>query len=466
VSEDPADPGPRQEEIIRRIDENVDTETAELDAAVEAVRAQDADNFGALGVAVASRASTLEVNAVKDAVDALSGRYDTGQRETVAALASMTEALRVLTDAVAKQGLVLDAVKTDTTKILGILREPPEPGSWQDQPDLIDTEFRPVLGVHTGGEGQTKSDPKAIADRMSQRIQAAPIYWKTTDSPRVACQRMLDAGTIPRLELCLPHIVTSTGRKMTGDFWRRFALGDENAVAADLLKEVGALDRPILLSTGHESDLRSEDGASPKNPNPPADTYCGAYADYPAYWAQFAKLARQYAPKARLFLNLSGGYEGAGGTWDKGQKEWLPGRWDAMLPPPGTFDFFGYDFYNMWGKQDGANWDPFETRLKMFGRWDWYKRTIPDVPVIIGETATCQGPGGDKDAGPWLLDMVDFLLDNRWQGVGTGGGISQVHYFSHHYTDHPRCLDEPHDGTGQMWDVLPQVGADERLAWA
>src|SRR4051794_18536111 len=98
----------------------------------------------------------------------------------------------------------------------------------------------------------------------------------------------------------------------------------------------------------------------------------------------------------------------------------------------------------------------------MFGRWDWYKRTIPDVPVIIGETATCQGPGGDKDAGRWILDMIDFAVENRWQGVGTGGGISQVHYFSHHYVDHPRCLDDggSHSGckSGQRFQVLAQVG--------
>jgi hypothetical protein len=330
--------------------------------------------------------------------------------------------------------------------------------TWQESPYLIDTQYRPVLGIHTGD----KSDPAVIAKRMGQRIQASPIYWKKVDSPKQACKNKLDAGTIPRLELCLPHILTSTGRPLpTGgnkSFWGAVANGDYDLALIQLLTDIGSLNHAIILSTGHESDLRSEDGASPKNAEPPKEDYCGDWDEYPGFWERFSALARQYAPKARLFLNFSGGYNDA------------PSRWSTMLPARGTFDFFGWDFYSQYGKYGSTHWDNFEDRIKMYGRWDWYKKNLPDVPLMVGETGVCAGPGGDKTAGNWLLDMVNFMVDNRWKGVGTGGGISHILYFSHHYDAHPRCLDDggTHSGcdSGQKWAVLPQIGGDTRLSWA
>jgi hypothetical protein len=348
---------------------------------------------------------------------------------------------------------------TDRVLVLEQQSVPDEKGSWQKQPDLIDKQFRPVLGIHTGGG----SDPALIAERMGQRIQAAPLYWKKTDSPAAACQKKLNHGTIPRLELCLPHIFTSTGARMPSDgesFWARAADGQYDQGLISLLDEVGSLDQAILLSACHEGDLRSEDGASPKSENPSKTDYCGDWEEFPAFWERFAKKARKHAPKARLFLNFSGGYEDS------------PSRWAKMLPPAGTFDFFGWDPYSQYGKYGNTDWNTFEERFTLFGRWDWYKETIPDVPIIVGETGVCAGPdpGGKKDAGKWLLEMVDFMHENRWQGVGTGGGISQIHYFSHHYDAHPRCIDDNGShkqcDAGQKWSALPKIGADTRLAWA
>jgi len=352
----------------------------------------------------------------------------------------------------------LNAVESQVAELVEELQESTGLSGWQKQPDLIDQQFRPVLGIHTGGG----SSPDAIAERMGQRIQAAPIYWKSTASPKKACKNLIKAGTTPRLELCLPHIFTSTGNRMPssgGSFWARGAAGEYDEGLVTLLQEVGELNNAIILSTGHESDLRSEDGASPKSENPLQSTHCGDWSEYAGYWEHFATLARQYAPKARLFLNLSGGYSDA------------PKRWSKMVPDASFFDFFGWDPYSQYGKTTD-DWDSFEGRMKMFGRWDWYKENLPDTPIIIGETGVCAGPepGGEKDAGKWVADMVDFMVENRWQGVGTGGGISQIHYFSHHYDAHPRCLDD--NGThnkctsGQKWAVLPQIGADERLSWA
>lgn len=329
---------------------------------------------------------------------------------------------------------------------------------WQTRPDLINKKFKPVFGTHTGGG----SNSDLIATQLGQRIQVAPIYWKNAGSPKEACVSFLDRGTLPRLELCFPHIFTSTGKRMPisgGSFWARSGAGEYNDLWIPLLQAVGELDTPILLSTGHESDLRSEDGASPKNENPPEKDFCGDWSEFRGHWENFAFLARTLAPKARLFMNFSGGYSDA------------PKRWSQMLPSKGTFDFFGWDFYSQYGKTS-STWDSFETRLKMFGRWDWYKKNLPDVPLIIGETGVCAGPepGGYKDAGRWLIDALGFTLANRWWGVGTGGGISQVHYFSHHYADHPRCLDDnnnhPGCDEGQKWRVLPEIGDNKGFAWA
>jgi hypothetical protein len=459
VSEDPVDPTDRQKAVIAEIkvntDETVDAEGEEIEADVVAAvgaKVDETETDILAGVGAAKGDVIAQIGTLAEKVDEIPSAVDLIGEDVTQALERLAE----LETARSADRAALDKYVVEINAKLDALRDggPKGDGTWRDAPDLIDSQFRPVLGIHTGGDGATKSDPVKIAEQMGQPIQVAPIYWTQWASPGAACQRMLDTGTLPRLELCLPHIFTAGGTKMSGTFWTRVADGDFDEELEWLLDGVAELDQPILLSAGHESDMRSEDGASPKAGDPPAGNYCGDWSDFPGYWEQFATLARATCPKARLFLNFSGGYSGA------------PSRWDTMLPAAGTFDFFGYDPYNQYGKAGSKDWQSFEQRLKLFGRWDWYKRTIPDVPVIIGETATCQGPGGDKDAGRWLLDMVDFMAENRWQGVGTGGGISQVHYFSHHYADHPRCLDEPHNGTGQMWDVLPQIGADARLAWA
>lgn len=351
---------------------------------------------------------------------------------------------------------------SDVMAALGFPTEPEVEPTWRDSEDLIDPAFKPVLGIHTGGD----SDPEAIALQMGRKIQAAPIYWKKATSPYQVCQKKLAKGTLPRLELCLPHIFTNTGARMPTEgssFWARAGQGEYDWGITQLVTEVGLLDTPILLSMGHESDLRSEDGASPKNSDPPQSDYCGKHEDFGGYWERFATLARQYAPKARLFLNFSGGFSDAGE------------RWSTMLPPAGTFDFFGWDPYSQYGKNGSTDWQDFGERFEMFGRWDWYRETIPDVPIIVGETGVCEHkePTEQRNAGRWLLDMIDYMVDHKWNGVGTGGGISQIHYFSHHYDAHPRCLDDDgshHNSQGcdsrQRFSVLPQIGADERLSWA
>jgi hypothetical protein len=465
VSEDPIDLGDRGREIVRQINEHTDEGLGQL-AGVPALEQRIADLEAWRTQVDANMASLTEQHAaLVEVVRLLSDRV-TDEAERVTALdQALTERLDAQQVKIDAQAAMIAGLRSDLTAQGQLLTDHEDritrleqgqgAGSWRDQDDLIDTSFRPVLGVHTGGESQ-KSDPAVISTATGHAIQAAPIYWKTSGSPLDACNRMLRAGTLPRLELCLPHIFTSTGGRMGGTFWRDVGAGGHDDWIRALLTEVGKVEVPILLSFGHESDLRSEDGASPKTGNPPADTYCGSYEDFPKFWERCAAIARELAPKARLFLNLSGGYSGA------------PSRWAEMLPARDTFDFFGYDFYNQFGNGSG-DWDSFEERLKMFGRWDWYRRTLPDMPLIIGETATCEG-GARYDAGKWLLDLVEFMVANRWQGVGTAGGISQIHYFSHHYDSHPRCLDDggTHKGcdSGQRAGVLPQIGADARLGWA
>jgi hypothetical protein len=301
-----------------------------------------------------------------------------------------------------------------------------QPSSWQERDDLLPDEGDFVFGAFAG-TGETYENIEALLGRPPG---LATIYWKQNKSPYNACKELLDIGIIPRLELELVRIINPNPMFVDGkSFWKRVSEGVWDDIALSIFKEIDRLGRPIVVSWGHESDLRTEQGANPKSENPPPETFCGEWSEFADAWRHLWQLAADNGiTNIRWFWNMSGGYTDAG-------KE--GGRWDQMFPGVEYVDFIGWDGFDWFGVRDKTR-TSFASMMTKFDRWDFYKRKVGERgsetwrPLMIGETACCESDGTVPPADKWMDDMRAWLH--------THPDVTHVIWFSVKYTSHDRRL--------------------------
>jgi hypothetical protein len=450
VSEDPVDPGPRQEEVIRRIDENVDTETAELDAAVEAVRAQDADNFVALGVAVASRASTLEAANIQATVDAILEQQTTDHAMITAALDAQSVLLAALTEELARQGLVQDQMRatgddthTMVVQILDLLTDeppppPPPPSGWQDDPRLMPDPGSCVFGVYDG-HGENLAEVTSILGRTPG---LTTLYWPDLESPEGRRKGREADGRIVRVDFEWTTAMVDAGYPRSS-LWRLTAAGEYDTILRELLPGAGR-----LASWCHEADLSSEQGGA------------GTPEEFAQMWRHVITIAREVTPETLWFWNMSGGRGGdVAGYWgtdvtDEGSTGFYPGH--------AYVDFVGWDPFDWYGVRDKAR-TSFASAVTKFGRVAWYEKWIGTDrdspswrPLMIGETAVCETEPGDEGK----VQPADEWLDDAREWVHAHPYLTHLIYFSVLYEgSHDRRL----TGGPEKRAGLEKIGADPLL---
>jgi hypothetical protein len=421
----------------------VQSGNADLSGKLAAIQEQQAADHASLAAGIVSvqeqnvahHTSTMAAFAtLGGSLDATNLRLDL----IVAELARQGGVQDAISAALAKQGLLVEATKADTTEILRLLDE-----SWQDRDDLMPDEGQCVFGVYDG----TGEDIARVTELLGRVPGLTTIYWKKLDSPVAACRRLLERGSIPRLELELVTAFGDAGEKMQterGSLWHRIAIGDYDDQIGYLLDEIGTLERPIVVSWGHESDLRSEQGAYPKKSSGwTADELAGDWPEFADAWRHIHGLAAaRGVTNIRWFWNMSGGYADAGKAG---------GRWDQMFPGVEYVDFVGWDPFDWYGVRD-AKRTPFREAVAKFERIAWYERVIGTDradpgwrPLMIGETACCETKPADtgkvQPADEWLDDMRDWLHAHPY--------VTHVIYFAVKYAAHDRRLTEgPQKMTG------------------
>ncbi len=171
-----------------------------------------------------------------------------------------------------------------------------------------------------------------------------------------------------------------------GPVWRRVASGEFDNELRRAANEIVASGHPVLFSLHHEPEDDSE-------------TLGGSYgtdADYRAMLRHAHEIMEPIGGDQLIwFVNYMGH---SFGSFD---------QVEAMYPGDDMLDWVSWNPYNWFGCHGDAPWKGFAEQAAPF--YDWARTNHPDMPLMIGETATNEDPADPQAKAEWILDMGTTL---------------------------------------------------------
>ncbi len=167
-----------------------------------------------------------------------------------------------------------------------------------------------------------------------------------------------------------------------GPVWRRVADGEFDDQLRRAANEIVASGHTVLFSLHHEPEDDSE-------------TLGGAYgtdADYRAMLRHAHSVMEPIGGEQLVwFVNYMGH---SFGSFD---------QVEAMYPGDDILDWVSWNPYNWFGCNGNAPWKGFAEQARPF--YSWVRENHPDMPLMIGETATNEHPDDPTAKAEWIRDM-------------------------------------------------------------
>lgn len=247
-------------------------------------------------------------------------------------------------------------------------------------------------GVFVPDDGAPSSDLGVVAAMAGEEPEYVMRFAATgEDVPLDHLTAISDAGMTPILTL--EPWVPEAGASQPAYTLDRIAAGEHDADLRRWAAGLADFGRPVLLRFAHEMN---------------GDWYPwsvgigGTAADYVAAWTHVHGLVRAAgADDVRFVWSPNVPLDGATDPAD-------------AYPGPETVDVLGLDGYN-WGAGGGHTWvDPealFADGLELLRELDG------DLPILVAETASAEGPRAGLDKALWIRDLVEYL-DGQERVVG------------------------------------------------
>lgn len=169
---------------------------------------------------------------------------------------------------------------------------------------------------------------------------------------------------------------------------RRIAAGDHDAALGRWAAALTEWNRPVLLRFAHEMNSSWYPWSVGVNGN--------SAEDYVAAWD-----------------HVHGVFQDAGAA--QVSFVWAPNvpypgetaAIESVFPGSDQVDVLGLDGYN-WGEGDGYRW---QSPAELFGPGLHRLRELPgDLPIMITETASAEGPRAGSDKADWTAALIDYLV--------------------------------------------------------
>ncbi len=240
-------------------------------------------------------------------------------------------------------------------------------------------------GVFLPDDQSQSSDFRIVA----QMAGSAPDYivrFAGIDerTPIPELDRIIETGATPivTLEPWRPGMGTS---QPAYALWR-FPLGEFDAQLDSWARNLAGWGRPVLVRFGHEMNSDHYPWSVGVNGN--------SAADFLAAWHHVRKrFALQGADNVSFMWCPDAPHEGSSDM-------------AAAFPGPDAVDVLCLDGYN-WGDGDGRTWREPED---IFGPGlDQLRALDGGHSILIGETASVEGPQSGVDKARWIQRMFDFL---------------------------------------------------------
>ncbi len=167
-----------------------------------------------------------------------------------------------------------------------------------------------------------------------------------------------------------------------GPVWRRVADGEFDAELRRAANEIVASGHQVLFSLHHEPE---DDSATLGGPY-------GTDADYRAMMRHAYDVMEPIGGEQLVwFVNYMGH---SFGSFD---------QVEAMYPGDDVLDWISWNPYNWFGCHNDAPWKGFAEQASPF--YEWARENHPDLPLMIGETATNEDPNDPAAKAEWIYDM-------------------------------------------------------------
>ncbi len=240
--------------------------------------------------------------------------------------------------------------------------------------------------------------PSSSLRTVSQMAGATPHYimrFAGIDerTPIPELESIVAAGATPILTL-EPWRPGMGPNQPAYALWR-FPAGEFDAQLDTWARNLGEWGKPVIVRFGHEMNSDHYPWSVGVNGNTAAD-FVGAWKHVRTRFemAGAGNVSFMWCPDAP--------YEGAGDM-------------SVAFPGTDTVDVLGLDGYN-WGAGDGHYWrepaDIFAAGL------DQLRGLDATHSIIVGETASVEGPQSGTDKARWISDLFDFLAhQERVTGV-------------------------------------------------
>jgi hypothetical protein len=171
----------------------------------------------------------------------------------------------------------------------------------------------------------------------------------------------------------LPHVSLKLGGT-----WQHVASGDRDPWLRVLLRRLGELSAPMLVTLNHEP----ENDAGPPGMQP---------SDYVAMQRHAISLAAELAPQVTIAPVLQHW------TFDPMRGGNDPAEW--LVPEAAVM---GLDLYNPWSPRNGKQWRGFGSKMDEVIGW------FGETPLVIGEYGCREDPANPSLAAEWLRDAAEY----------------------------------------------------------
>jgi len=203
-------------------------------------------------------------------------------------------------------------------------------------------------------------------------------------TPIPELNRIVESGATPILTL--EPWQPGMGPNQPAYSLRRIAAGEFDTQLDSWARNLAQWNRPLVVRFGHEMNSDHYPWSIGVNGN--------TAADFVNAWHRVRQRFAQQGASNASFM-------------------WCPdaphdGSVDMAAAFPGTdaVDLLGLDGYN-WGFGDGHSWR--EPEAIFGGGLDQLRRLDGEHQIVIGETATVEGPQSGVDKAKWIQRLFDFL---------------------------------------------------------
>jgi beta-mannanase len=242
-------------------------------------------------------------------------------------------------------------------------------------------------GVYVPDDGAPSSDLDTV-EAMAGDVPDFVLRFAAIDEPVPLAQltAIADGGSTPMVTL--EPWIPGAGVEQPDYSLARIAAGDHDTALRRWATTLADWHRPVLLRFAHEMNSTWYPWSIGSNGN--------TAADYPAAWRHVHDVFRSAGADQVSFVwapNVP--FSGDSATMQ------------SVFPGPDTVDAIGIDGYN-WGEGDGHHWQP---PADLLGPGLHQLRQLPgDLPILVTETASAEGPQSGTDKATWISQLVDYLV--------------------------------------------------------